>query len=166
MRTSKSRNKRVAKISCNKVLFSLKKNLHANESSWNEISWHSYRHHLLLHNDLTRNVTLVFQVLCYRCYVTTVWIQKRSKFWLKCLLTFSSIQTFVNSNRCNITPPHAERPESRFAQGRYVTVDGGNYVTIFRFTSWTFAWRFFFEKKIITPHNEGLGRLCLSRFSK
>ena len=37
-------------------------------SSWNELSWHSYRRHLLLHNDLTRNVTLAFQhveVLCY-----------------------------------------------------------------------------------------------------
>ena len=27
----------------------------------NEISWHSYRCHLLLHNDLTRNVILAFQ---------------------------------------------------------------------------------------------------------
>ena len=27
---------------------------------------------------------------------------------------FFPIQTLVNSNHCNITPPHAERPESHF----------------------------------------------------
>ena len=44
---------------------------------------------------------------------------------------------FVNSNRCNISPPHAERPESRSRKlCRYVTVDdGGNYVTTSRFKS-------------------------------
>ena len=40
-------------------------------SSWNKLSWHSYRCHLLLHNDLTRNLTLAFQhveVLCYNSF--------------------------------------------------------------------------------------------------
>ena len=92
------------------------------------------------------------------CYTTTefhykalryvVFIAKISKFRLKFLLTFFPIQTFVNSNCCNITPPNAKRPESR---GRYVTVyDGGNYVTE----------RSHKDKKIITPHNKSLGGLC------
>ena len=58
------------------------------------------------------------------------------------------IQTFVNSNRCHITPPHAERPESRFVYGRYVTVDdSGNYVTISRFAKLNVGINIFLKKK-------------------
>ena len=48
------------------------------------------------------------------------------------MLAFFPIQTFVNSNRCNITPSNAKGQShvSRNELGRYVTVDdGGNYVT-------------------------------------
>ena len=76
------------------------------------------------------------------------------------------IQTFVNSNRCNITPPHAYIHTSRFAklnvrikifflnnyssQGElgppvYGTVDdGGNYVTISRFAKLNVRIKIFF----------------------
>ena len=53
---------------CEELLFFKKKIFMRTFSLRNEISWHSYRRHLLLHNDLKRNVTLAFQhveVLCY-----------------------------------------------------------------------------------------------------
>ena len=60
---------RQPKLSLWGVITFLKKNsLCGTFTSWNKLSWHSYRCHLLLHNDLTRNVTLTFQhveVLCY-----------------------------------------------------------------------------------------------------
>ena len=44
----------------------------------------------------------------------------------------------------------------------YGTVDdGGNYVTISRFAKLNVRIKIFF-KKIITPHNESLGRLCVT----
>ena len=61
-------NHRRPKLSLWGVTIFFKKTFMRTLSLWNELSWHSYRRHLLLHNDLTRNVTLAFQhveVLCY-----------------------------------------------------------------------------------------------------
>ena len=72
------------------------------------------------------------------------------------MLTFFPIQTFVNSNRCNMTPSNA-KGQSHVSRNETRSLCNSrrrrNYVTE----------RSHKDKKIIiiiTPHKESLGRLC------
>ena len=87
---------------CEELLFFLKKSLCGTFSSWNELSWHSYRCHLLLHNDLTRNVTLAFQhveVLCYNSLnlQRMVWGKTLKGILAEILIFFQQKMTYLNA---------------------------------------------------------------------
>ena len=87
---------------CEELLFFLKKSLCGTFSSWNKLSWHSYRCHLLLHNDLTRSVTLAFQhveVLCYNSLnlQMLVWGKTLKGILAEILIFFQQKMTYLNA---------------------------------------------------------------------